>query len=82
MTRQEVPLVNKHTKHKSKKYLRKKAVADRYGVAERTVDRMAADKRLPPPMYRGKFPLWDEDALDASDRAAALLPRPPDASAA
>jgi hypothetical protein len=63
-------------KHKPKKYLRKKAVAERYSVDERTVDRMRVDGRLPPPMYRGKFPLWDEDALDASDRQAALLPRP------
>jgi hypothetical protein len=37
---------------------------------------MKLDGRLPPPIYRGKFPLWDEDALDASDRAAALLLRP------
>ena len=61
---------------KSKKYLRKVAVAERYSIDERTVDRMAVDGRLPAPVYRGKFPLWDEDQLDASDRAAALLPRP------
>ena len=64
--------MNKHHKHKSKKYLRKKSVAERYGVHERTIDRMARDKRIPPPFYRGKFPLWDEDALDASDREATL----------
>jgi predicted DNA-binding transcriptional regulator AlpA len=74
--------VNKPTKHKPKKYLRKKAVAERYSVDERTVDRMAEDGRLPSPQYRGRFPLWDEAALDASDRAAALLPRPTHASAA
>jgi hypothetical protein len=69
--------VNKHHKHKSKKYLRKKAVAERYSCDERTVDRMAEDGRLPPPdFYNGRFPLWGEDTLDASDRAAALLPRP------
>lgn len=62
----------------AKQFLRKQAVATRYGVNTRTVDRMAKpeDGRLPPPVYRGKFPLWDADALDASDRAAALLPRP------
>jgi hypothetical protein len=61
----------------SKKFLRKQAVAKRYGVDERTVDRMSKpeDGRLPPPEYRGRLPLWDEDKLDASDRAAALLPR-------
>jgi predicted DNA-binding transcriptional regulator AlpA len=68
--------MNKHNKHKSKKFLRKKAVADRYSVDERTVDRMKDDGRIPQPIYRGKFPLWDEDALDLSDREAALLPRP------
>lgn len=60
---------------KPKKYLRKKAVAERYSVDERTVDRMASDGRLPPPFYITKFPLWDEEALDASDRAATLQPR-------
>jgi len=61
---------------KLKKYFRKKAVSDRYDVTPRTVDRMVVDGRLPPPIYRGKIPLWDEEMLDASDRAAALLPRP------
>ena len=60
-----------------RRYLRKKAVAERYGVHERSVDRMKNDGRLPPPdFYNGRFPLWGEDTLDASDRAAALLPRP------
>jgi hypothetical protein len=68
--------VTKHSKHKSKKYLRKTAVAERYSIDERTVDRMSIDGRLPPPIYITRFPLWDEDRLDARDRAAALLPRP------
>ena len=58
------------TKHRSKKYLRKEAVADRYSVNIRTVDRMAEDGRIPPPIYRGKFPIWDEDGLDEADRRA------------
>ena len=59
-----------------KQFLRKKSVANRYGVDERTVDRMANDGRLPKPKYRGKrLPLWDADELDVSDRAAALQPR-------
>ena len=62
--------------HKPKRFFRKRAVGVRYGVNDRTVDRMSEDGRLPRPVYRGKFPLWDEDELDASDRAAALLPRP------
>jgi hypothetical protein len=56
-----------------KRYSRKKAVAKRYGdVHERTVPRMVADGRLPPPdLYNGRFPLWAEDTLDAHDRKAA-----------
>ena len=65
------------SKHKKpKKYLRKRAVAERYGIDERTVDRMSSDGRLPAPIYLTRFPLWDEEELDASDRRAALLPRP------
>lgn len=60
---------------KPKTFLRKRAVADRYSINPRTVERMTQDGRLPSPIYRGKFPLWDEDALDASDRAAAVLTR-------
>ena len=59
-----------------KQFLRKQGVAERYGVHPRTVERMTEDGRLPQPIYHGKFPLWDTDALDAGDRAAALLPRP------
>lgn len=68
--------MNKQHKHKSKKYLRKAAVAERYSIDERTVDRMASDGRLPPPVYIARFPLWDEDQLDARDRAATVLSRP------
>ena len=56
----------------SNKWLRRKSVAERYEVDERTVDRMKEDGRLPKPMYRGRFPLWNEKELDARDRAAAL----------
>jgi hypothetical protein len=51
-------------------------VADRYGIHGRTVERMVKDGRLPKPIYHGKFPLWDADALDANDRRAALARRP------
>jgi predicted DNA-binding transcriptional regulator AlpA len=59
----------------SKKFLRKQSVAERYGVDERTIDRMKADGRLPKPVYRGRLPLWDEDELTKSDRAAAVATR-------
>jgi hypothetical protein len=66
----------------SKQFLRKQAVAARYGVDVRTVERMTQDGRLPSPHYRGRIPLWDSDELDASDRAATLRPRPAKATPA
>ena len=61
-----------------KQFLRKAKVAVRYDVNERTVDRMAhEDGRLPPPIYRGRIPLWDADELDKADRAAMLRSRKP-----
>ena len=62
----------KNTKSGSKQFLRKRGVAARYCVDERTVDRMKLDGRIPPPIYRGRMPLWDTDELDASDRSFAL----------
>ena len=63
--------------NKSRRYHRKRGVAERYDVSERTVDRMARDGRLPPPdFYRGKIPFWGDDTLDSNDRAAALAARP------
>ena len=64
------------------RFLRKAQVAARYGVNIRTVERMTIDGRLPAPTHRGRFPLWRESDLDASNRAAAHLPRPPSATAA
>jgi predicted DNA-binding transcriptional regulator AlpA len=65
--------MNKHGKQKSdarkpKRFLRRDAVADRYGVNVRTLERMWKDGRIPPPDYFGRFPAWDEAKLDASDR--------------
>jgi hypothetical protein len=54
------------------KFLRKAAVAERYGIDKRSVDRWAADGRLPAPLYRGRVPLWDLDELDARDRQATI----------
>jgi predicted DNA-binding transcriptional regulator AlpA len=60
----------------SKIFLRKRQVAARYGgVATRTIDRWAEDGRLPPPIFRGRVPLWDLDELEAQDRAAAAIAR-------
>jgi len=64
----------------SKRFLRKQSVAGRYDVNVRTIDRMIEDGRLPRPVYRGRLPMWAEDELDASDRAAALQPRPKSAA--
>jgi predicted DNA-binding transcriptional regulator AlpA len=53
-----------------KQFLRKAGVGARYGINEKTVDRWAADGRLPRPMHRGRIPLWAEDELDKLDREA------------
>jgi hypothetical protein len=68
----------------SKQYLRKRAVATRYGVDVRSVDRMKNDQRIPPPKYlpNSRIPLWDVAELDAADRRATLVPHQPGASAA
>jgi hypothetical protein len=64
---------------RSRRYLRKRQVALRYGVDERTVDRMTRDGRLPPYIYlRGsKLPLQDEDELDRLDDDAKAAARQP-----
>ena len=54
-----------------RQYLRRAQVATRYQVTQRTIDRMAEDGRLPPPIKLGRFPLWDQDQLDERDAAAA-----------
>jgi predicted site-specific integrase-resolvase len=59
----------------SKVFLRKKQVAARYNVAERTIERWSEDGRLPPPIYRGIVPLWDQSELDGQDHAAAAVVR-------
>jgi predicted DNA-binding transcriptional regulator AlpA len=65
----------------SKTFLRKKSVAKRYDVDERTVDRMRYDGRLPKPIFKGRLPMWAEDELDASDREATKRSRPDRANA-
>jgi hypothetical protein len=63
----------------SKTYLRKRQVAQRYGgIALRSVERAAADGRLPPPEYPfGEHtPLWDLAKLEENERAAALRCKP------
>jgi predicted DNA-binding transcriptional regulator AlpA len=59
-----------------KQFLRKAQVAQRYQVHERTVDRMADDGRIPKPIHRGKFPLWDEAQLEEFERRAVINPEP------
>jgi predicted DNA-binding transcriptional regulator AlpA len=56
----------------SKKYMRKSAVAKRYGVSERSIDRWCKIGKLPPPVYLpgGRIPLFAEDELDTWDRQA------------
>jgi predicted DNA-binding transcriptional regulator AlpA len=61
--------------------LRKKNVAKRYQLSERSVDRWSADGRLPPPTFFGRVPLWDESELDACDQKHAARSRSEQTSA-
>jgi predicted DNA-binding transcriptional regulator AlpA len=58
--------------------LRKRAVAERYGVDRRTVDRWTRDGNLafPQPLYINKTPYWDEAQLEAFERGRAKSGRP------
>jgi predicted DNA-binding transcriptional regulator AlpA len=58
------------------RFLRKRSVAERYGITIRTVERMTEDGRLPKPSFRGRIPLWRESELEEFDKAATLAPRP------
>jgi hypothetical protein len=53
-------------------WLRKPRVATRYDCETRSVDRAAAEGRLPKPKYPfgNSIPAWDEAELDEHDRAA------------
>jgi hypothetical protein len=58
------------------KFLRKKDVAERYGVTIRSVERMIVDGKLPgPTLYRGRAPLWSIEELEADEKAAILARR-------
>jgi hypothetical protein len=55
--------------------LRKKQLRERYGdIVDKTVERHVKDGRLPPPEYPfgNKVPFWDEEVLEAHERAAIL----------
>ena len=59
----------------AKRYLRKKAVCERYGgVTPRTIERLVKDGVLPAPEFpfQNKIPVWDEAALDEHDRSAVV----------
>jgi hypothetical protein len=61
------------------KWNRKKHLRARYGdCSDRTIERMVADGRLPPPEFpfENRIPAWREETLEARDRAATVAPRP------
>jgi hypothetical protein len=48
---------------------RRKALADYWGVSDRTIDRMARDGRLGPPKYVGtRTPTWSDEQREAAER--------------
>jgi hypothetical protein len=66
-------VVANERQHVSKKFYRKRDLAERYSASTRTIDRMKIDGRLPPPdLFLGPFPLWSNETIEANERAAAL----------
>ena len=64
-----------NVKHIKKRWLRKRQVRERYGdVCDRTVERAINSGRLPPPQFPfgNRIPFWDEETLEAHERAAVL----------
>jgi len=64
-----------HTKSTGRRWLRKRQVRARYGdVTDRTLERAVKDGRIPPPEFpfANRIPFWDEERLEAHERAAAL----------
>jgi hypothetical protein len=58
--------------------LRKADVAQRYGnIENRTVERKVEHGLIPPPdyLFQNRIPFWDEEELDAHDRAAVTAVR-------
>jgi hypothetical protein len=49
---------------------RRTALADYWGVSERTVDRMARDGRLGEPRYIGRMPTWSDEQREAAEQAS------------
>lgn len=52
---------------------RRKALADYWGISERTVDRMRADGRLGPPIGwvgKGRLPIWSDEQRIAAEQPA------------
>jgi hypothetical protein len=63
-------------KEQPKIWLRKRRVAERYDITERSIDRWTRTGRLPKPKYNNSpIPLWSSEELDAHD--AAMLTKNP-----
>ena len=58
-----------HGNHvKSRRRWRRKALANYWGVSDRTIDRMARDGRLGPPKYVGsRTPTWSDEQREAAE---------------
>ena len=58
--------------------LRKRTLAARYDVTQRTIDRWTRDKELafPQPLYVGSLPVWDEQEIVDWERSRAKPRRP------
>jgi predicted DNA-binding transcriptional regulator AlpA len=57
----------------TKKMLRKDAVAERYSITQKTVDRWSCDERMgfPPAVMIARSPLWYEHELEEWEKSRA-----------
>jgi predicted DNA-binding transcriptional regulator AlpA len=58
------------TLEKTKQFLRKKQLAERYQCTTRTIDRWVDDGKLPQPIRIGDVPMWDLGEVEKVERAA------------
>jgi hypothetical protein len=57
---------------KARRRWRRKALAEYWGVSDRTIDRMRRDGRLGDPKYIGRMPSWSDEQRRAAERAEPL----------
>jgi hypothetical protein len=61
--------MQKQNNVKARRRWRKKALAEYWGVCDRTVDRMVVEGRLGKPKYIGRMPTWSDEQREEAELA-------------